>query len=271
MRREQNVAQKTIAAGRRYEGKVAIVTGAASGIGLAIVRRVAAEGGRVAAGDVNVESLDRLQQELGDAVTVLRADVTREGDLEALVDTAVDRFGRVDASFSAAGIVGSAAPVWELTEQDWDKTINVCLKGCFFAVKHVARRLIQQGEGGAIVNIASLMSQVPVWGVSHYTVAKAGIEMLTKNAALELGEHRIRVTTVSPGLIATPMTEPGLQIPGVLDGYLERIPMGRVGTPDDIASAAAFLASDEASYLSGANIFVDGAWAVTGHPDFRPQ
>lgn len=183
---------------------------------------------------------------------------------------AVDRFGRLDAGFNAAGIVGGA-PIWELTEEGWDQTIDVCLKGCFIAVKHEARRLIEQGGGGAIVNISSLMSQVPVWGSTPYTVAKAGIEMLTKNAALELGEHRIRVATVSPGLIATPLTEVARQIPEVLEAYLERIPMDRVGTPDDVAAAAAFLGSDEAGYVSGANLIVDGAWATTGHPDLRPK
>ncbi|HJQ48488.1 MAG TPA: SDR family NAD(P)-dependent oxidoreductase [Amycolatopsis sp.] len=258
------------ASARRYAGRVAVVTGGASGIGLAIVRRVVAEGGRVAAGDVDSDGLERVRHELGDAVAVLETDVRREDQVERLVSTAVDRFGRLDAGFNAAGVLGGA-PIWELAEQAWDQTIDVCLKGCFLAVKHEARRLIEQGEGGAIVNIASLMSQVPVWGSTPYTVAKAGIEMLTKNAALELGEHAIRVTAVSPGLIATPLTTVACETPEVRQAYLERIPMGRIGTPGDVAAAAAFLGSDEGSYVSGASLFVDGGWATTGHPDLRPK
>lgn len=267
---ERPAGGASAAIARRYEGKVAVVTGGASGIGLAIVRRVVAEGGRVAAGDVNSAGLEQLRRELGDAVTVVGTDVRREEQVEALVAAAVGRFGRLDAGFNAAGVVGGA-PIWELTEQAWDQTIDVCLRGCFFAVKHEARQLIEQGDGGSIVNIASLMSQMPVWGSTPYTVAKAGIEMLTKNAALELGEHGIRVTTVSPGLIATPLTTVACETPEVRQVYLDRIPMGRIGTPEDVAAAAAFLGSDEGSYVSGASLFVDGAWATTGHPDLRPK
>lgn len=260
-------ANPTIA--RRYEGKVAVVTGGASGIGLAIVRRVAAEGGRLAVGDINEDALDSLQHELGDAVVTVSADVRHEDEVESLVAAAVDRFGRLDVGFNAAGILGGA-PIWELTVEDWDQTLEVCLRGCFFAVKHEARRLIEQGAGGAIVNIASLMSQVPILGGTSYSVAKAGIEMLTKNAALDLGEHGIRVTAIGPGVIATPLNKHNLRVPGMIEAYLERTPMGRVGTPEDIAAAAAFLASDEASFISGTNLFVDGGWAVAGAPDVRP-
>jgi len=253
----------------RYEGKVAVVTGGASGIGLAIVRRIAAEGGRLAVGDINNVALDDLQHELGDAVITVTSDVRHEDEVKALVAAAVDRFGRLDAGFNAAGILGGA-PIWELTVEDWDRTLEVCLRGCFFAVKHEARTLIEQGEGGVIVNIASLMSQVPIWGGTSYSVAKAGIEMLTKNAALELGEYGIRVTAIGPGVIATPLNEHNLRVPGMTEAYLDRTPMGRVGTPADIAAVAAFLASDEASFISGPNLFVDGGWAVAGAPDVRP-
>jgi len=255
--------------GRRYQGKVAVVTGGASGIGLAIVRRVVAEGGRVAVGDINEHALEHLQHELGDAVATIATDVRHEEQVEALVAAAVDRFGRLDAGFNVAGILGGA-PIWELAAEEWNQTIEVCLTGCFFALKHEARRLLEQGEGGAIINMASLMSHMPIWGGTPYSVAKAGVEMLTKNAALELGEHGIRVTAIGPGVIVTPLNAQNMQIPGMTEAYLERIPLARVGTPEDVAAAAAFLGSDEASYISGTNLFVDGGWAVTGAPDVRP-
>ena len=255
--------------GRRYERKVAVVTGGASGIGRAIVNRIVAEGGSVVVGDLNEVRLTHLATELGDAVVGVVTDVRRESDVSALVATAVERFGRLDVAFNAAGL-GRGGAVWELTEETWDATVDVCLKGCFFAVKHEALRLVEQGDGGAIVNIASLNSRVPMRGGSPYTASKAAVEMLTMNAALELAEYGIRVTAISPGLIATPLTEPLLTIPGAKAAYLERIPLGRVGTPEEIAATAAFLGSDEASYVSGANLFVDGGWALSGYPDLRP-
>jgi NAD(P)-dependent dehydrogenase (short-subunit alcohol dehydrogenase family) len=244
------------------------VTGGASGIGLGIVQRVVAEGGRVAVGDIDAGALAHLQQELGDAVATVTTDVRDEGQVEALVATAVDRFGRLDVAFNSAGVLGGAL-IWQLATEEWQRTIDVCLTGCFHAVKHEARRLVEQGEGGAIVNIASLMSHVPIWGGTPYSVAKAGIEMLTKNAALELGEHGIRVTSIGPGVIITPLNEANMQIPGMTELYLDRIPMARVGTPADVAAVATFLASDEAGYVSGANLMVDGGWEVTGAPDPR--
>ena len=252
----------------RYDGKVAVVTGGASGIGAAIVHRILAEGGQVVVGDVNDDELARLTQEFGARVLATKMDVRYEAEVEALVGASIDRFGRLDACFNAAGIVGGA-PIWELSEEEWVGTIDVCLKGCFLSVKHEARTLREQGEGGAIVNIGSLMSQVPVWGSSPYTVAKAGVEMLTKNAALELGEYGIRVVCVAPGVIATKLSEQGLRTSGVVDRYLERIPLGRVGQPDDVAAIATFLGSEEAAYISGVNVIVDGGWSVSGHPDFR--
>jgi NAD(P)-dependent dehydrogenase (short-subunit alcohol dehydrogenase family) len=186
-----------------------------------------------------------------------------------MVKTAIDRFGGLDVGFNAAGL---AAPgqITELSEEDWDLTVGVCLKGVFFSVKHEARRMLAQRRSGAIVNIASLNCHVPLFGAAAYACAKAGVEMLSRNAALELGEHGIRVNTVSPGLTDTPLTAPIKSIPGAYDAYFERIPLRRAGTPEDMAAAALFLASDDASYISGSNLFVDGAWETTGYPNLRP-
>jgi NAD(P)-dependent dehydrogenase (short-subunit alcohol dehydrogenase family) len=130
--------------------------------------------------------------------------------------------------------------------------------------------MIAKGTGGAFVNISSLNSRVPMYFGSSYCAAKAGVAMLSQCGALELGEHGIRVSAVSPGLTVTPLVQPLLDVPNALQAYLDRIPLGRAATPEDIAASALFLASDDASYISGVNLFVDGAWEQTGYPDLRP-
>jgi len=254
----------------RFEGKVALVNGAASGIGRAIAQRVVADGGVVVAGDIAAEGLQSLQEELGDAVGTFVGDVTVEADAAALVALAVDRFGGLDAAFHVAG-AGRAALLVDLTEEDWDFTVDLCLKGVFLGIKHAARQLIEQGRGGAIVNVASLNSRVPMFFGAAYSAAKAGVVSLGQSAALELGEHGIRVSTVSPGLTATALARPMTEVPAAYAAYMSRIPLGRPAAPAEIAASATFLASDDASYVSGANLFVDGGWEQTGYPDLRPM
>jgi NAD(P)-dependent dehydrogenase (short-subunit alcohol dehydrogenase family) len=248
--------------------KVAVVTGGASGIGLAIVRRLVEEGGRAVVGDINPESLDRVAAEFGDAVVPAQVDVRDESQVEAMVGTAVGHFGRLDLGFNCAGlsVFGELA---DLSETDWNTVLDICLKGTFLALKHEARALRASG-GGAIVNIASLNSHVPMFGGGAYACAKAGVEMLSRNAALELAPHRIRVNTVSPGLTDTPLTAGFREVQGVEAAFMQRIPLRRWGTPADMAAAALFLASDDAGYISGSNLFVDGGWETTGYPDLRP-
>jgi meso-butanediol dehydrogenase/(S,S)-butanediol dehydrogenase/diacetyl reductase len=254
----------------RQAGKVAVVTGAASGIGAAITRRYVAEGGRVAGGDINLDALHALGDELGDAFVAVRCDVTNEDDVVALVAAAVNTFGSLHAGFNVAG-ASRPAPIVDMTEQDWDFTVDLCLKGVFFSLKHEARQLRAQGTGGAIVNVASLNSRVPMFFGSAYASAKAGVAMLSQSGALELAEHGIRVTTVSPGLTATPLVTPMTQIPEVQAAFMERIPLKRAATPDDIAATSLYLASDDAAYITGVNLFVDGGWEQTGYPDLRPM
>ena len=253
----------------RFEGKVGVVTGGASGIGLAIVERLVAEGARVVVGDMNASALAAVEQRLGAAIATAVTDVRDERAVEAMVALAATRFGSLDLGFNVAGL-GGFGPITELSEQDWDTVLDTCLKGVFFSVKHEARAMSASGRGGAIVNIASLNSQVPMYGGVAYCCAKAGVEMLTRNAALELAPRQIRVNTVSPGLTDTPLTGAFRTIEGVEDAFMERIPMKRWGTPADMAAAALFLASEDAGYISGSNLFVDGAWATTGYPDLQP-
>jgi NAD(P)-dependent dehydrogenase (short-subunit alcohol dehydrogenase family) len=253
---------------RRYDDKVTIVTGGASGIGAAVTRRLIEEGAAVVAGDRDGPGLANLHAELGEQFRGVTCDVTSEPEVEAMVELAAAEFGRVDVAFNVAG-AARGAPLTELTLEDWCFTVDVCLTAVFLCMKHEARRMLAQGSGGAIVNVASLNSRVPMFGGAAYCAAKAGTAMLSECGALEWGESGIRVNTVSPGLTVTPLSAPLTAIPGVTKAYLERIPARRLGTPEQMASAALYLGSDDASYVSGTNLLVDGAWATSTYPDLR--
>lgn len=254
--------------GRRFEDRCAVVTGGASGIGLAIVRRLVDEGARVVVGDFNPESLKSVVAELGDRVHPVEADVRNESQVAAMVGAAVERFGGLDAAFNCAGL-SVFGELRDLAETDWNTVIDICLKGAFLSLKHEARAM-SEGQGGAIVNIASLNCRVPMYGGGAYACAKAGVEMLSRNAALELAPRRIRVNTVSPGLTDTPLTAGLRDLQGAERAFMDRIPLERWGVPEDMAAAALFLASDDAGYITGSNLFVDGGWETTGYPDLRP-
>jgi NAD(P)-dependent dehydrogenase (short-subunit alcohol dehydrogenase family) len=226
----------------RLDGKVALVTGGASGIGREAVRRFVAEGARVVAGDLNEDLLGALADELGDAVAVQRSDVTVEADVEALAALAVDRFGRLDIAFANAGI-GAITRLVDADADMWKRVLDVNLTGPFLTIKHAAR------------------------GMGAYCSSKAGVAMLTQVAALELGPAGIRVNAVGPGLVRTPLTEGGFAFPGIVDGYVENTPLGRYATPEEIAGLVAWLASDEASYVSGSLYLIDGGAHTMRYPD----
>jgi NAD(P)-dependent dehydrogenase (short-subunit alcohol dehydrogenase family) len=190
-------------------------------------------------------------------------------EVAALVAAAVTSFGALHVGFNVAG-ASRPALIVDMTEEEWDFTVDLCLKGVFLALKHEVRQLIGQGTGGAIVNIASLNSRVPMVFGAAYSSATAGVVMLGQSDALELAEHGIRVTTVSPGLTATPLVAPMTSLPEVNAAFMDRIPLKRAATPEDIAATALFLASDEAAYVTGVNVFVDGGWERSGYPDLRP-
>jgi NAD(P)-dependent dehydrogenase (short-subunit alcohol dehydrogenase family) len=246
----------------RFAGKVAVVTGAASGIGLAITRRLLDEGASVVGSDLQPFG------DLGDRFAGIEGDVTREASAEALVAMAVAWFGAVDAAFNVAGGARGGYIV-DLAEADWDFTVDLCLKGVFLGMKHQARQMMRQGSG-SIVNIASLNAHVPMHAGSAYVAAKAGVEMLSRNGALEFAEFGIRVNAILPGLVQTPLTRRHFDNADALAAFEQRIPMGRPAQPEEIAAPALYLASDDASYVNGASLLVDGAWAVSGYPDMRP-
>lgn len=256
----------------RFADRHTVVTGAASGIGRAIATRIVAEGGTVVAADIDEAKLDALAAELGDTtgdrVIVQRADVTSEDEVAGLVATCAERFGGIDAMFNVAGGQRPGMVV-DMTEADWDHTVALCLKSVLFGVKHAARQMIADGTRGAIVNIASLNSRVPMVFGAAYSAAKAGVVSLTQTAAIELGDHGIRVNALSPGLTATPLIDPMVSIPGANDAFMAQIPLRRPATPDDIAASALFLAGDDAAYVTGVNLLVDGGWEHTAYPDLR--
>jgi glucose 1-dehydrogenase len=251
---------------KRLADKVALVTGGASGIGREIARCYVDEGARVVLGDRNATLLAEAAKELGAVAIGAEMDVTREGDLERAVALAVSQFGSLDIGVNCAGL-GVSVPLTEQTEAQWDTVVDVCLKGVFLSMKHEARRMVAAGRGGVIVNIASINARQPAEGLSAYCAAKAGVEMLTRCAAMELGPHGVRVVGIGPGLIDTPLTTFQRERPHVREAFLANIPLGRVGTARDIASAAVFLASDDASWISGDTLFVDGAELTKKFPE----
>lgn len=251
------------APGDRFAGKVAIVTGGASGIGLATTRRLVAEGGRVVVGDLATGTLDDVRSELGDAVVTLTCDVSTEEDVERLAQTAVEHFGGLDVAFANAGI-GSAAPIVDADVAEWARVLDVNLTGPFLTIKHAARRM---GEGGSIVVTASLNAVQAGKGMGAYCASKAGVAMLVQVAALELGERGIRVNAVAPGLVRTSLTEGAFMLPSIVDEYVENTPLGRYAAPEEIANVVAFLASDEAGFVSGSLQLVDGGARTMRYPD----
>lgn len=249
--------------GMRFEGRTALVTGGASGIGRATVERLVAEGARAVVGDTDEAGLSMLRDEMGDAVEVCRCDVTSEADLEKLAATASERFGGLHVAFANAGI-GSAQRLVEADLETWRQVIDVNLTGAFLTIKHAARVM---SDGGSIVATASLNSVQVGPGMGAYCASKAGLAMLVQVAALELGGRGIRVNAVGPGFVRTPLTEGAFDLPPIVEGYVENTPLGRHGNPEEIAGLVAYLASDEASYISGSLMLIDGAAHTMRYPD----
>jgi NAD(P)-dependent dehydrogenase (short-subunit alcohol dehydrogenase family) len=251
----------------RLDGRVAVVTGAASGIGLAITRRFLAEGASVMGADINGDGLDAVAGDLapsyGDAFTPYRCDVTDEDQVQALVAATIERHRRLDISVINAG-TGGASQIVDIPLAEWRRVVDLCLTGAFLTLKHTAS--VMQA-GGSIIVMASLNAIQPGKGMASYCSAKAGVAMLAQVAALELGPKQIRCNTIAPGLIMTTLTEPLTAVPGVIDEYVENTPLGRAGQPDEIANAALFLASDESAFMNGSFVSVDGGANTMRYPD----
>ncbi|WP_233434706.1 SDR family NAD(P)-dependent oxidoreductase [Nocardia yamanashiensis] len=251
---------------RRFDGRTAVVTGAASGIGAAIAAALIAEGADVVGLDIDEAGLGKKAVELGDAFVPVVADVTAEDQIEAGIATAASRFGRLDAAFNVAG--GSRiGAITDLAVEDWDFTVDLVQKSVFLCTKHEARLMRDSGNGGAIVNISSLDGRIPMPGGSAYATGKAGVVMFSKNAALELAPHRIRVNSVLPGLVDTPLVAAIMGYDPAKQMFLDRIPLGAAASPEQVAGPCLFLASDDASYITGTELVVDGGWEVSNFPN----
>jgi len=245
----------------RLKDKVALVTGAAQGIGLACAEAFAREGARVVLADANADrgrpAADRLRAE-GLHAVFERCDVTRRTEVESAVALAVAEFGRLDLLVANAGIV-HAADFLELDEADFDRVIAVNLKGAFLAGQAAARQMAKQGGGGAIVNMSSVNAVLAIPNQVPYVVSKGGINQLTKVMALALAPYGIRVNGIGPGTILTELAKTAVLGNREAEAkILSRTPMGRLGEPEEVARIAVFLASDEASYLTGQTIYPDG-------------
>ncbi|MET3513853.1 NAD(P)-dependent dehydrogenase (short-subunit alcohol dehydrogenase family) [Pseudacidovorax sp. 1753] len=255
---------------RRFDGLTALVTGGGSGIGAAVVRRLADEGARVAVVDRDSEQARAVSTELGGLGLALTADVREEAAVARAVADAVGHFGGVDVAVNAAGY-GAAAEVVDMTLEQWRGVMDVDLSGVFLSTKHQARQMLRQGRGGVIVNIASTNAEQPAEGLAAYCAAKAGVVMFTQVAALELAAHGIRVVGVGPGLTETPATAALLQTSGALAAYLDNIAAGRPAQVAEIAGLVAYLASPEAAYISGETVYIDGGLRARSYPTLRQR
>lgn len=241
----------------RLAGKVAVVTGAARGIGLAIARRFVAEGARVALADRLRAEVEAEAAALGPAALAVPTDVGDSGDVRRLVDEAVARFGRLDCMVANAA-VQAEIPFLDLTEEEFDRVIRVNLKGAFLCGQAAARAMVRAGTRGTIIHMSSVNAVVAHPVLVHYAASKGGIAMLTKGMAVALAPHGIRVNAIGPGTVNTPINANFFSMPGMIERFLLRTPLGRIAEAEEIASVAVFLASDESSYVTGTTIYADG-------------
>lgn len=236
-----------------------VVIGAASGIGWATARALAAQGDRVTLADRNVDGAREHAAELGDPHTAAHVEVTEEASVQALFE----QTGPLDVVVNCAGF-STVGMITDLAVEDFRGVVDVCLNGAFVVAKHAGRTL---REGGALVSISSLNGRQPAAGMSAYCAAKAGLSMLTQVAALEWGPRGIRVNAVAPGFVHTPLTAPAAAVPGVVEEYVENTALGRAGTPEDIAEAVLYLCSPKASWLTGEVLDLNGGAHMKRYPD----
>jgi len=250
----------------RYEGRVAVITGGASGIGAATARKFVKEGAKVVIADMQADMGRKLAQELGAVAHFQKTDVTHEDQVKAAVDSAISKFGRLDCIFNNAGFGGAAGPVESISLEDYDLTMDVLVKGVFLGIKHAAPILKAQGFG-TIVNTSSIASFYSGIGPVLYNAAKAAVLQMTKSMALEFGYFGVRVNCVCPGIIATPLAagKAGAS-QEVIDKMRQELAdeevLRRIGNPEEIADAVFWLASDESSYVNGHALVVDGGRTV---------
>lgn len=249
----------------RLRGRVALVTGASRGIGRAIALGMAREGADIAVNYNKSEqhALHTVEQvsALGRRAAAFKADVTCIDEVQRMVDGVRSTFGRVDILVNNSGVL-SRRSFFDLTLEEWDETHRTNLRACFAVSQIVARLMREQQNGGTIINVSSIASKNASPNLTHYCTAKAGVTMLTKQMALELAPYNIRVNEICPGLIETDLNRKDIAVPAFREARLSRIPLRKIGRPADVAGAAVFLASDEASLMTGASVFIDGGASI---------
>jgi glucose 1-dehydrogenase len=243
------------------QGKIAIVTGGNSGIGMAIVLELAKQGASIVIDYVShpeaTEALEKQVAALGDQAIGVDADVSKVADLQKLINAAVEKFGRVDVMVNNAG-VETRTSVLNTTEQQYEKVLAINLKSAFFGTQLAAQQMIKQGGGGRIINITSVHEDWPMPGNTAYCLSKGGMRMLTRTAGVELAPHNILVVGVGPGAVATPINLSTMKDPALMKKLDDAIPLRRMAKPEEIASVVAFLAGEGASYMTATTIFADG-------------
>ena len=251
----------------KLSGKVAVITGAARGIGKACARRFLDDGVKVVISDVDGDGLDKTATELGrpEDLRAVRCHVARRADVDRVVATAVREFGRLDIMVNNAGVARNQ-DLLEISEKDFDDVIAINLKGAFFGVQAAAKQMIAQGGGGVIINMSSVNALLAIPTLATYAISKGGMKQLTSVAAVALAPHRIRVVAVGPGTILTDMVASAIfSSEDARRSVLSRTPIGRGGDPGEVAAVVAFLASDDASYITGQTIYPDGGRLVLNY------
>jgi NAD(P)-dependent dehydrogenase (short-subunit alcohol dehydrogenase family) len=248
----------------RLNDKIALVTGAGRGIGRGIAEVFADEGAHVAVNYLdNPEEAERVAdwvRSKGRRAMTVQADVARRGEVEPMIEKVWKELGPIDALVNNAGIE-TIVPFLELTDEQWTRLTDTNLRGAWLCSQVYCRRIVAEGRKGNVVNIGSIQAARVLPGRTHYAPTKLGLEALTRNMSAEITPLGVRVNCVHPGLIDTPMTEWVMKSPDILPNVLAQISMGRAGQPREIGHVVAFFASDEASYLTGQSVYVDGGWA----------
>jgi len=262
----------------RFDGRTAVVTGAASGIGKATALRLASEGASVVAADVDAAGGEDLARAAEGRIVFRRTDVCEEGELRELMDFAARRSGGIDILFNNAGAGGAREPIDEIDAAGWDRTMNLLLRSVALGIRHAVPHMVARG-GGAIVNTASVAALSSGMAPTAYSVAKAGVLHLSRLAAADLAKHRIRVNAICPGFIKTSIFASALEVPDALRGRVDELiagfaeqaqPVARGGRPEDIAGAVAYLCSDDAAFVTGTHLLVDGGLLVGPRHSWGP-
>src|SRR4029077_2183430 len=243
------------------KGKVAIVTGGNSGIGLSIVLELAKQGANIVIDYVShpeaTEALEKQVTALGDQVIGVKADVSKVAELQSLIDASVKEFGRLDIMVNNAGIE-TRTSVLDTTEEQYEKVLEINLKSAFFGTQLAAKQMIAQGDGGRIINVTSVHEDWPMPGNTAYCLSKGGMRMLTRTAGVELAPYNVRVVGVGPGAVATPINQSTMNDPVKMEKLDSAIPLGRMAEPHEIGNVVAFHADEGASYVTATTIFADG-------------